>query len=125
GVAAGLGGGVGVFYLTEDFRFSEHLRIDAGGDLEEMADGFRAIEAEAALLEFRRIDELLGAERCLHACRGAAVGGDTVEFDAIAGVEQGELAQALDGGELGGEGAGGVGAERKTLAKSERRGVVR
>jgi len=125
GVAAGLGEGVGVFDLTEDFGFADHLGVDAGGDFEEVMERGGAAEVEAEAFELGGIDVLLGAEGGLDLGDGGGIAGDAVEFDAVAGVEERELAHGAELGELAGETRGGVGIERQPLADGERSGVMR
>ena len=125
GVAAGLGEGVGVFDLAEDFGFADHLGVDAGGDLEEVVKRGGTAEVETEAFELGGIDVLLGAEGGLNLGDGGGIAGDAVEFDAVAGVEQRELADGAELRELAGETRGRVGIERQPLADGERGGVMR
>ena len=118
------GGGVGVLHLAEDFGLAEHLGVEAGGDFEEVLHGGAAGEAEAAGGELGGLESLARAERGLDAGDGFRVVGHAVEFDAVAGVEDGEFAQAGEGGELGLEGGGGGGVQREFFAHRERGAVV-
>ena len=47
--------GVGVLHLAEDFRLADHLRVDAGGDLEEVLDGGAVVQLEPDLFEHARV----------------------------------------------------------------------
>ncbi len=125
GVAAGLGARVSVFDLTEDFGFADHLGVDAGRDLEEVVERGGAAEMEADAFELGGVDVLLRAEGGLDMRDGGGIAGDAVEFDAIAGVEQRELAETTQLSEMAGETTGGIGIERQPLADGERGGVMR
>lgn len=57
-----VGGLVGVFNLSEDFVFAQHLGMEAGGDLDQMVDGSRSGGEGAHLAKLGRRDALVGAE---------------------------------------------------------------
>ena len=63
GGASGLRRGVGVFDLTENLGFTDHLRVETGCDLEQVLDGVAAAEAQADGVEDVGIEILAGAKR--------------------------------------------------------------
>ena len=124
GAAAGLRLGVGVFHLSEDFCLSEHLGIQARGDLDEVADRLGSVQVEPDSTERVRVEILPRAEGSLDARHDGGVGGDPVELDAVAGAEHRELAEPGQRGELGPQSDGALRGEREFLAHLERRAVV-
>ena len=70
GGLASLGGRVGGFNLAENFGLAEHLRVEAGGDFEEMLDRVAADETQSKSGEFFRRETLPRAENSFEASEG-------------------------------------------------------
>jgi hypothetical protein len=122
--AAGLGRGVGVLHLAEDFVLAQHLRVEPRRHLEEMLGRRRPGQAEADLLEFGRIAAAAGAEGGLDPGDRGRVGRDSVEFHPVAGGEGGELAQPAHLGQLRAQRGLRLRRERELFAEGEGGGMV-
>src|SRR5690606_9933824 len=122
--AAGLGDGVGFLELAEDLGLAEHLRVESGGDGDGVFDRAQSVGGVADAREAFGGDGLEFAEGLLESFAGVGGFGDAVDFDAVAGVEHGDLAQAGQGGEGDLERVHLGGVEREFFTQLERRGVV-
>jgi hypothetical protein len=124
GRSAPLCGGVGVLHLSEDLRLPDHLGINAGRDFKKVLHRRAIAQSQPDLLENGELDLVDRAKRRLETIHGTGIGGHTVDLDAVAGVEDGELPQAgertQDGLKLGKLAAG----EREFLPQLDRSGVV-
>ena len=104
GGASGLRRGVGVFDLTENFGFTDHLRVETGCDLEQVLDGVAAAEAQADFIEDVGIKILAGAKRRRDAGGGFRMRRYAVKLDAVTRAQHRELVETGDAGEFPAEG---------------------
>ena len=116
--------GVGVLHLAEDFRLADHLRVDAGGDLEKVLDGGAVVQLEPDLFEHARVHLVQRAQGGLQAGHRLGLRGDAVDLDAIAGVEHRELIQAGERLQFPVQGVELAAGQRQFLAQLERGGLV-
>lgn len=123
-MAGGLRAGIGFLHLSEDFGFADHLRIESGGDGEEVRDGGGALALHGVGGEDRRLDGLDAAERGGEAGAGGGIAGDSVDLEPVARGQDAVLAHCGVGAQFGGEGGVSGRSEREALADLEWRGLV-
>ena len=122
--AGGLGDGVGLLHLSQNFSFADHLGIEPGGHFEEMDHGGGVDALVSVGCEINRIKSLDAAELGEEALAGDGLGAHRVEFDAVAGIEQAVLGDDPGGAQRGGERGAFFRGEREALAQGERRGAM-
>ena len=117
-------GVVGGLHLTEDFRLTDHLRIEPGRDGEQVGDGLVIKPLETGSVELRGGAAGRFAERGVQL--GDRPGGvrHPVELDPVAGVEQRELLHPRQCPQLRGQRGGAGFVQRKFFADGQRRRAV-
>src|ERR1700676_1527551 len=88
------GAAVGQLELAKDLRLTDHHRIEAGADPEQMVRGITALEAIERASEKRRIDFAVGGEEpggLVDGTRGISRYAD--DFDPVAGRNQRGLSE--------------------------------
>ncbi len=115
-------GGIGFLYLAQDLRFADHHRIQAGGDTEDVLDGFQLLVFEDVGFVFAAAETEVFAHEALQVA-GILLGAGK-DLHPVAGGDDHRLLHALHGSQL----AQGIGQarlrNRKTLPHVHWRGLV-
>jgi len=80
GRAARLRVRIRLLHLAEDLGLAEHLRVEPGGDLQQMLHRLAAVETQAIFSNSAGSKPLAGTEGRLDAGRGLAVGGHAIKI---------------------------------------------
>ena len=87
-------------HLAEDLALAEHRRVEAGGDLEQVAGGRLVVLAVEVRVQFVGDEPTVLAEEVPDVGVGTVEAlGDGVHLDAIARAQHGDLAQVVPRGE--------------------------
>jgi hypothetical protein len=116
--------------LAEDFSFADHLGVEAGGDVEDVGDDVLMLFPEDELAEFGGVEEVefseVFEELRTEGGRFGIIRDHSVEFDAVAGVEDEGFGEVEAGGaaEEFVNGVETVGGNGEALAHREGGGAV-